>query len=152
MVVESVLRLPQSEGFIDTGRGLYQAFAKSTRLHLLSYSWTEEELAAWLSRNQLTGHLGIINAAGPTPEQRLDALRRIRSWRVELIVEPDPQCAAREIADGWNVLLHAPALYAEPNWRPDSNPEIRSWQSLTQEMSHQQKLRQHETQLPNDPA
>lgn len=145
MVAEGVLRLPQSDGIIATGKGLFQAFAPATRLYLLTYAWTEDALATWLARNQLTGHLGILHSSGPSPAQRLDTLRRIRSWRVELIIEPDPQCAAQEIANGWNVLLHAPALYAEPRWRPDQTAEIQPWQALTDEIHHQQDLRLQET-------
>lgn len=141
MVVEDVLRLPQSDGIITTGKGLFDALAPATRLYLLTSTWDEEDLAGWLRRNQLTGHLGIIRAFGRSVPERIDALRRVRSWRVEMVIEPDPACAAREIAEGWNVLLHAPARYAEPQWRPDQLPEIRPWQALTDEMQHQQEMR-----------
>ncbi|MBD0734112.1 hypothetical protein [Streptomyces sp. CBMA29] len=151
MVVEGVLRLPQSEAMLVTGKGLFAALAPTTRLYLLSYAWTESELQSWLARNQLTGHLGIITASGPTPQQRLDALRRIRSWRVELVIEPDPQCAALEIAEGWTALLHAPALYAEPAWRPDHTGHIRPWQALTDEMQHQENLRLRENRARTTP-
>lgn len=145
MVVEGVLRVPDSDAHYETGLGLYMALAPNSRLYLLSHAWTEPELDIWLTRRQLTGHMGILRAQGPTPADRLDALKRIRSWRVELCIEPDPACAAREIAEGWHVLLHTHALYTDPQWRPDHTGDIRPWDELTAEINHQQDLRLHDT-------
>lgn len=149
MVVEGVLRPPESEGVIATGRGLYESLAPATRLYLLTHTWAEKPLAQWLFDNQLSGHLGILTATGPTPPERIDALRRVRSWRIELVIEPDPYCAIREIADGWNALVYAPATFTDPRWRPDRE-QLRPWHALTDEIRRQHELRRAQPPVPAD--
>lgn len=141
MVVEGILRLPHSEAITETGNGLYRAFAPSTRLYLLTATWAESDLTTWLHRQQLSGHQGILHAPEPTPASRVDTLRRIRSWRIGLVVDSDAACAAAAVADGWHVHLHAPAAYTEPTWRPDHVQDIRPWGALLDEVQHQQDMR-----------
>lgn len=147
MVVEGILRLPHSEAITETGNGLYRAFASTTRLYLLTAAWPQDNLTTWLHRHQLSGHQGILSAPAATPEARVDTLRRVRDWRIALVVDSDPACAAAAVADGWTVHLHAPAAYPEPTWRPDRIQGIRPWGALLDEVTHQQDMR---AQLPTE--
>lgn len=151
MVVEGVLRVPASDAHLDTGLGLFYALAKNSRLYLMSHEWEQGELESWLGQRQMNGHLGILRPTGPSPEERIDALERIRSWRVELVIESDPACAAREIAGGWNTLLHTHAAYTLPQWRPDHNGAIRPWDALTGEISRQKQMFQADQRNTPDP-
>lgn len=141
MVLEGVLRMPGTDGQYETGWALYQALAKNSRLYLMSQHWTEEQTDTWLRQRNLSGHLGYLHTPDPGPAGRIDALQRIRSWRVSLVIEPDPACAAAEIEAGWNVLLHTHAAYSRPEWRPDYTSTPRPWDELTQAIDRQRALR-----------
>ncbi|MFE6745896.1 hypothetical protein ACFVGM_08605 [Kitasatospora purpeofusca] len=141
LVVEGVLRAPGGDGHLETGYGLYQALAPVSQLYLLTHEFEEEELTTWLKRQRLTGHLGVLNSPAPGPAGRLDVLERVRSFRVSLVIEPDPACAAAELAAGWTTLLHTHAAYAQPRWRPDYDGTPRPWGELTAEIDRQQLLR-----------
>lgn len=138
MVVEGLLRIPGSEGHIDTGWHLYQALAKNTRLYLLSHQWTEEQSALWLAKRRLTAHLAYLHAADPGPEGRVDALERIRSWHVSLVLESDPACGAAEIAAGWDVGLISHALPAD---RMRRGAGIHAWDDLTEAIERRENIR-----------
>ncbi|MGW3153657.1 hypothetical protein [Streptomyces sp. NPDC001089] len=141
MVVEGVLRVPGGEGHYDTGWSLYQALAKNTRLYLLSHTWTEQDSHMWLAKRQLTGHIGYVHQTDPGPAGRLEALERMRSWHIGLVMEPDPSCAAAELFAGWNTALITHAAYSRPEWRPDYDRSPRPWDDLTQAVERQAELR-----------
>jgi hypothetical protein len=141
MVIEDVLRISGSEGHLETGWGLYRSLAPAAQLYLLTHEFEEDELGIWLRRRRLTGHLGILRAASPGPTGRLDALERVRSWRVGLVIESDPACAAAEIQAGWCTLLHTHAAYTRPSWRPDAPTTPRPWDQLLGTIAEQQILR-----------
>lgn len=150
LVLEGIVRVAGSEAPLETGVALYQALAHNSRLYVLSNEWTEDEMDLWMRRRGLTGHLTYLHAPIPGPAGRLDALRRIRSWRISLVVEPDPACAAAEIADGWSTLLHTHAAYSRPEWRPDYQGSPRPWDALTDEIEHQQALRLSDRRLTDE--
>ncbi|MGW1261131.1 hypothetical protein ACWD7Y_04120 [Streptomyces drozdowiczii] len=138
MVVEGVLRVPGTEGHIDTGWGLYQSLAKNCRLHLLSHAWTEQDIALWLHKRQITGHQSYLHAPEPGPAGRLEALHRVRAWRIgALVIESDPACAAAEQAAGWNTAL-VTSTFQGP--RPTAEA-IRPWDDLAGDVEHQHDLR-----------
>lgn len=141
MVVEGVLRAPGSEAHLDTGWGLYHACAVNTRLYLLSATWTAPEIQPWLAKRHLTHHLQYLHQTDPGPEGRLETLERLRSWRVSLILEPDPACAAAELESGWPTALITHPLYTQARWRPDYTGRIRPWEQLTDAIERQQQLR-----------
>ncbi|MGW3860242.1 hypothetical protein ACWEDZ_01985 [Streptomyces sp. NPDC005047] len=141
MIVEGVLRTPDAEGHYDTGWGLYQALARNSRLYLLSHTWTEQDSSLWLAKRNLNGHLSYLHQALPGPAGRLEALERLRSWRIGLVLEPDPACAAAELAAGWNTALITHAAYTQPSWRPDYDHSPRPWDELAQAIARQDALR-----------
>ncbi|MFE2539112.1 hypothetical protein [Actinacidiphila glaucinigra] len=141
MIVEGVLRTPDAEAHYDTGWGLYHALAKNSRLYLLSHTWTEQDNALWLAKRHLSGHLAYLHQPTPGPAGRLETLERIRSWRISLVLEPDPSCAAAELTAGWNTSLFTHAAYTQPQWRPDYNAAPRPWDDLAQAIERQDRLR-----------
>ncbi|MEV8399172.1 hypothetical protein [Streptomyces niveus] len=150
MVVEGVLRIPGTEGHYDTGWGLYQALNKNCRLHLLSHTWTEQDIALWLTKRHITGHQSYLHAPEPGPAGRLEALQRIRSQRIgALVIESDPACAAAELAAGWGTALVTSA-HQGPQ-QPAAGPAaIRPWDDLAQAVERQHDLRliPHATEQP----
>lgn len=141
MVVEGILRTPEGEGHYDTGWALYQALAKNSRLYLLSETWTEEQSALWLAKRQLTGHLGYLHQTLPRAAGRLEALSRIRSWHIGLVMEPNPAIAAALLRAGWNTAVITHSAYSQPQWRPDYDGTPRPWDLLTEEVERQTALR-----------
>lgn len=141
MVVEGILRVPGGEGHIDTGWSLYQALAKNSRLYLLSHTWSEEQCATWLAKRQLTGHLSYLHQTIPGAAGRFEALNRIRSWRVGLVLEPNPSIAAALLRAGWNTAVITHSAYSQPEWRPDYDATPRRWDELTEEVERQTELR-----------
>lgn len=141
MVVEHVLRTSGSDGHIDTGYALYQSLAPNAQLYLLTHEFDEGELTTWLQKRRLSGHLAVMKSHAPGPAGRLDALERVRSFRIGLVIEPDPECAAAEITAGWSTLLHTSAAYTQPRWRPDYTGTPRPWDQLTAAIERQESLR-----------
>ncbi|MFE5853251.1 hypothetical protein ACFQ61_08525 [Streptomyces sp. NPDC056500] len=149
MVVEGVLRIPNTEAHYDTGWGLYQALAKNAHLHLLSHIWHEHEIALWLARRSITGHQSYLHAPEPGPAGRLEALQRIRSQRIgALVLESDPACAAAELAAGWNTALFSSAPHIQSPQQGASDRRIRPWEDLAEAVERQQDLRRLSTQEP----
>ncbi|MEV6313582.1 hypothetical protein AB0M10_33975 [Streptomyces sp. NPDC051840] len=141
LVVEGVLRIPGTEGHYDTGWSLYQALNKNTRLHLLSHTWTEPEIALWLTKRHITGHQSYLHTPEPGPAGRLEALQRIRTQRIgALVIESDPACAAAELAAGWSTALITSALHG-PQQPPAGPSGIRPWDDLAQAVERQHDLR-----------
>lgn len=151
MVVEGVLRTPVGEGHFDIGWGLYQALAKNSRLYLLSHTWTEQESTLWLAKRSLTGHISFLHQPEPGPAGRLEALERVRSWRISLVIDPDPSCAAAELAAGWNTSLVTHAAYTQPRWRPDYDGAPRPWAQLAEAIEHQTALRMTDPRTRENP-
>ncbi|MEU0213684.1 hypothetical protein ABZ281_00700 [Streptomyces sp. NPDC006265] len=141
MVVEGVLRVPDGEGHYDTGWSLYQALAKNSRLYLLSATWTEEQCALWLAKRQLRGHIGYLHQTIPGAAGRLEALDRVRSWHIGLVLEPNPSIAAALLRAGWNTAVLTHSAYTQPQWRPDYDGTPRRWDDLTGEIERQTALR-----------
>ncbi|MET9360324.1 hypothetical protein ABZX93_05395 [Streptomyces sp. NPDC006632] len=151
MVIEGVLRIPDSEGHYDTGWGLYQALAKNCRLHLLSHIWTEQDIALWLTKRHITGHQSYLHTPEPGPAGRLEALQRVRAWRIgALVIESDPACAAAELAAGWNTALVTSARQG-PQQPTAGPPAIRPWDDLADAVERQHDLRLNTQHLQEHP-
>lgn len=147
MVVEGVLRNSGTDAQFETGWALYQSLVPNSRLFLMSHEWTAPEMDVWLQRRHLTGHLDYLHCPIPGPAGRIDALARIKSWRVNLVIEPDPACAALELAEGWNTLLHTHAAYTRPEWRPDYQGTPRPWDQMVEGIEKNQLLHAADTRL-----
>lgn len=141
MVVEGLLRAEDGEAHRDVGWSLYQALAKNTRLYLLSATWTEEQCALWLAKRQLRGHIGYLHQTIPGTAGRLEALDRIRSWHIGLVLEPDPSIAAALLRAGWSTAVITHSTYTQPQWRPDYDATPRPWDDLTDAVEQQTALR-----------
>ncbi|MFF8283391.1 hypothetical protein ACF06W_11785 [Streptomyces albus] len=136
MVVEGVLRHPDSEGHFDTGWCLFQALVKNSRLHLLSHQWTESDISHWLARRHLIGYQSYLHAPEPGAAGRLETLHRVRGWRIgSLYIDADAACTAAARAAGWNV-----ALLSHGQQSPMPQP-LRPWDDLTDAVEHQHSLR-----------
>ncbi|MET7631698.1 hypothetical protein ABZS53_14780 [Streptomyces sp. NPDC005499] len=150
MVVEGVLRIPGTEGHYDTGWGLYQSLAKNCRLHLLSHIWTEQDIALWLTKRNITVHQSYLHTPEPGPAGRLEALHRVRAWRIgALVIESDPACASAELAAGWNTALITQAVQ-RPQQPATGPPAIRPWDDLADaiERQHDLRLTPHSSEQP----
>jgi hypothetical protein len=148
MVVEGILREPNSEAPIAEGITLYRGLAESSRLYLLSAMWTPREMARWVfSRTIEQRHIGFQTALTPSPEDRINALSRIATWNPALVLESDPLCAEAEYRAGYPTMLFALPAYRAVSWRPDSPSGPQPWDAIAAEMARQEELRYTDERL-----
>jgi hypothetical protein len=148
MIVEGVLREPNSEAPIAEGFTLYRGLCESSRLYLVSALWTSPEMARWLfSRNTEQRHVGFQAAATSSPQDRLNALARIATWFPALVLESDPACAFELLRAGYPTMLFARPTYRAEQWRPDSAGGPAPWDSIAAEMQRQEDLRYTDKRL-----
>lgn len=142
MVIEGVLRVQGSDAPIPEGITLYHGLADASRLHLVSALWTPEETNRWIfSKGVAPRHIRHELALTPSPEDRLEALRRIASWSPALVVESDPLCAVEALRAGYPTMLFARPFYRNVQWRPDASRAPQPWDEIAAEMSRQEELR-----------
>lgn len=66
-------------------------------------------------------------------EDRVLQLRRLRyewGYPVMLVVEPDPDIAVDLMADGYTTMLFLHPEYAKPEWRPDHEHAMKTWDEI----------------------
>jgi hypothetical protein len=81
----------------------------------------------WLDMCDLSGL--VLGAR----EDRVAQLRRIRhewGYPIELVLEPDPAIAADLMANGYTTLLWLSPGYSHPEWRPDNEYSMRTWDEI----------------------
>jgi hypothetical protein len=130
IAIDGVLRKPGLNTPIREGIKLYLTLAATYDIVLVSDQEQDDSLQYWLSLNGVNKHVGRIlwsDRGG-----RLDQLRSLRrtGGLVDLVVEPDPACAAELYQDGFTVLVFLSPQYARPEWRPDAEDGIPSWEDL----------------------
>jgi hypothetical protein len=140
LVIDGLLRMPESDGHYDEGVTLYRALAQASRLYLISAEWDSDEMDQWLFKRQLKGHVGFQKAISPSPPDRTRALGQISSWRPALIFEGDPACAAHALAAGYPVCLMVRPTYRDPRWQPDHSRTPEPWGDIMTEKQRQEDL------------
>jgi hypothetical protein len=66
---------------------------------------------------------------------------------VDLVVEPDPTCAAEEIRAGYNVMFYASPQYLMDRWHPDAKKEPRPWDDIVKEVDRQRSAKARDNRL-----
>jgi len=148
MIVEGILREPNSEAAIAEGVTLYRGLAESSRLYLVSAMWTAQEMSRWLfGRGLESRHIGYRLALSPSAADRLHALAKIASWSPALVLESDPVCAAETLRHGYPTVLFAVPAYRAVSWRPDSAAVPDPWDTVAAEIQRQADLRYKDERL-----
>lgn len=136
MPVEGVLQKSHSTAPLALGIALYHSL--KANFNILLYSDQPKTQADyWLSMEALNIHAAIEYNEGerkwlPEPERKLVQLNslRQRSYRIELVIEPDPESAALMVFNGFNIANFIHSQYAMPQWRPDFTGQDRKWDAL----------------------
>lgn len=156
ITLEGVLQKNVSYAPIPVGLVLYHALSSSFNLVIVSDNY-ETEVDYWLSLEGLNKHGTVICndftlAELPTHKRRLRQVNLLRSrgFAIDLVVEPDPACAATLLNAGYSVLNFLHHIYALPQWRPDFEPKVRPWQELEQEAITSALLKAQDARLAKD--
>lgn len=151
--INGVLRpAGRPDGVDSLGRQLYESLKQRFRVILLD----DGEASAtqhWLDVHGFIGHARAytppVNFAPRTvADGRLRLLAAVRSTDgADLVVEPDPACAADEIRAGYNVLLYSSPQYLLDIWHPDAVKEPRAWDRIVEEIEGQRAAKAADTRL-----
>jgi hypothetical protein len=136
ILIEGVLRKAMGGQPIPEGVRLYSSLAVTGQVVLLSTATRQdrEQTEDWLELHGLTGHATV--AWGDIgPRVSLANMYRRGGYDVDLVVDPDPEQVRDLIAAGFNTLLFTHAQYAHPEWRPDTDPGVQPWDSITQQVA-----------------
>lgn len=151
--INGVLRPTGNQDSVDPiGRQLYESLKSKFRVILLDDA-TAAVAQHWLDVHEFVGHIRAYTppvdfAPRTVAEGRLRILAAIRnSQGADLVIEPDPACAAEEIRAGYNVLLYASPQYLMDIWHPDARNEPRAWDDIVNEISRQEVAKAHDTRL-----
>lgn len=131
VTVEGVLRKLTDGSRIHEGVELVQRLSgegigNNTIIHLTSGPASEAE--SWLDAHDIACDL-VLGAR----EDRVLQLRRLRyewGYPVMLVVEPDPDIAVDLMADGYTTMLFLHPEYAKPEWRPDHEHAMKTWDEI----------------------
>lgn len=151
--INGVLRPVHNQDSVDfVGRELYESLKNRFRVMLLD-DRSAPATQHWLDVHEFIGHIGAYTppadfAPRTVAEGRLRMLAAIRNVQgADLVIEPDPACAAEEIRAGYNVLLYAAPQYLMDIWHPDAPHEPRAWDDIVDEISRQETAKAADTRL-----
>ncbi|MEU5425111.1 hypothetical protein AB0H73_05820 [Streptomyces olivoreticuli] len=158
VTIEGVLRNTDNDGPIPAGKALYQALGSQHSIYLVSDSTDEWRTNRWLAHNGLTLHMRTVHNRTPTDWRdtsliRLDAVSQLAGGgvNVDLVVEPDPGISAKLVAAGFPTATLTLPHFAKPEWRPDFDQGLRSWDALVGEMESQADAYASDTRRTADP-
>lgn len=147
IVVEGVLRQNIGDGVIRQGQRLYHGLKETSKIAVVSNSLQHQQVERWLLLNGFTDHPYFYGADVTDPwEVGGTRLRQIQHLReggnfVELVVEPDPDIAARLMSEGLSVAAFLHPKYTRPEFRPDWSGEVKPWDTLVAEVERQEAMR-----------
>lgn len=145
MVIDGVLKRPESDGIIPAGQLLYHGLAATHTIHLVDdqHNFRSSRLLAehWLRTHGLDKHIRLLKPT--TTEPRDQVLRQIRNLRadlkVDLVVVSDPHHAEELLAAGYTTLLFSHPRYSRPQWKPDYSGDPRAWDDMVAEIEAQEQ-------------
>lgn len=156
IVVEGVLRQESGDGVVPQGELLYHALAQGNKVALVSNSLSEEKVAYWLRINGFRDHEYLFSARVDDPfEVGGTRLRQVKSVSatqnsVDLVIEPDPEIAARLMHEGVPTLLFMHPRYSRPEFRPDFEEKLTPWDALVEEIETQRILKSSDPRPHDD--
>lgn len=153
ITLEGVIQKNVSYAPIPVGLVLYHALASSFNVVIVSDS-EKKEVEYWLDLEGLNKHGTVVcndfsMAELPSYKRRLRQVNslRARQFAIDLVVEPDPVCAAALLSAGYTVLNFLHYAYALPQWRPDFEPKVKPWEELEKEAIEGALLRAKDARL-----
>lgn len=97
----------------------------------------DEAVDTWVRRNSLDFHIATV---GP-PLTVEEIVEEVRGYgELSLVVESVGSQAAEMLYFGVPTMLMAHPMYMRPEYRPNMSREVRPWQDLENEASHQRMI------------
>ena len=153
VILDGVLRpATHPDGVDPVGRQLYEALRQQFRVVLLDQA-AAVDAEHWLGVHSIAGYARAYTppadfAPQTVAEGRLRLLAAIRNADgADLVIEPDPECAAEEIRAGYTVMLYASPQYLLDIWHPDHPREPRAWDAIVDEIERQHTAKSLDARL-----
>ena len=148
--VEGVLRKLVGGALIPEGMRLYKALSHNGQIVLLTDTSEKapyaEALDNWLIQEGFVFHSELIHCGDRTRTQIMHSLRS-KHYDIDMVIEPDPGVAGELVQRGFNTLQFTHAVYAHPDWRPDADRKLRSWDSLAEQVATQARLNAEDSRM-----
>jgi len=147
MSLEGVLQKSSSNVPLQLGIALYHSLKDNFNIVLYSEQ-ARKPVDYWLAIESLTSHAAVeyseanVQFLG-SPERKLSqvsSLRR-RGYKIELIIESEPDASALLMLNGFNVLHFLHSQYTLPQWRPDFTGKPRNWEVLAELATQEAELK-----------
>lgn len=147
ITVEGVLKKHVTSAPIPVGIALYHGLANTFNLLLVTDS-SQKEIDRWCALEGLNRHAAVEVNEGIVSNfdyefrklQQVQNLRN-RGYSVDLVIEPNPEAAAKLLIHGFNVMNFIHADYALPQWRPDYEHKPRAWDAIEKYQIEMAELR-----------
>lgn len=127
VMLDGVLRKIIGNDPIRPGLLLFKALATEFAVVIVS---SKPGDVAWLDEQGIKNDMTIPDE-GKSHLLLLNELKFEFGYTIDLVVEPDPEQAAKILDAGYTTILYAHPYYAHPSWRPSgpgSAPE--TWQEI----------------------
>jgi hypothetical protein len=151
--MEGVLKHPETGARCVDGITLYASLVSMDDV-LLFTSEPREELEHWMAENGVPrGEAGIIEDSVTFVDDRVQSLRhaRLSGYGVDVVVAADPWLVRAAFEEGFTALLFLNPAYARPEWRPDTEQGVKTWESISHQVAdeaYQRSLRAEITAGP----
>lgn len=130
-----------------TGRGIHEAFKSQYQILLLSTDPSHELARAWLKREYISGFGTVFcrpeNTILSPVDWKVSKIREMQAegWPVMLFVDADPTAIRAALLEGVPTALITTPRYSRPEWRPDSERNIKPWDSLVDTIEEENLLK-----------
>lgn len=153
IIIDGVLRKIVSAAPIPAGLQIYHGLAETFQILLISDN-DKKETDYWLRLENLDKH-GVVIYADPVLMTLPVELRRerqvkaisARGFIVDLVIDPDPDVGRALSLAGYTILPFIHSAYAYPEWRPDYEGKVRSWDELSREVEQEIVLRNSDKRM-----
>jgi hypothetical protein len=146
--IDGVLRKIIGNDPIPAGLILFKALASQFAVVILT---SKPGDPAWLDEHGVKNDM-IIPAEGRSRLSVINELKFEFGYTIDLVVEPDPEQAAKLFEAGFAVLGFFHPYYSHPEWRPDGSGSVsEGWAELRGVVTRDIQQRRSETRLePQD--
>lgn len=129
------------------GRVFYEALKSQYQILLLSTDPSQELARSWLKREHISGFGSVFCRPSNTILSPVDwkaaKIREMQAegWPVMLYVDADPAAVKAAFLEGVPTALITTPRYSRPEWRPDSERNIKPWDSLVDTIEEEHLLK-----------
>ena len=132
---------------IETGKHFIQSLSSVYRVTVALNHNEVDRFKLWLQMENVSGVDEVLPSATPMSYRGVDEriaqveMMSRRGYDLAFLVDSDPERVAGCLAQGYDAIMFCSAKFQRPEFRPDYDSSVKSWDSLVQEMEMQAYLR-----------